>query len=156
MSTRTCPRWVGGIWSQNGINDPPSLQVTYDCSVTMVPPEGPVIDTHNDQRLGWHHRSSPHDPQQGVVTDGQHESVGKACCRPSAECQAQMMDNALQPRRTPRPGPDNIVSEPLGEYPPAAMRHLTNKPPRDRLEAHLAAGAGQIGNLPKVATVNAA
>jgi hypothetical protein len=67
-----------------------------------------------------------------------------------------MMDNALQPRRTTRPDRDNIISEPLGEYPPAAIRHLTNKPPRDHLEAHLFAGAGQIGNLPKVATVNAA
>jgi hypothetical protein len=67
-----------------------------------------------------------------------------------------MMDNALQPRRTTRPNRDNIISEPLGEYPSSATRQLTNKPPRDHLEAYLSAGAGQIGGLPKVATVNAA
>jgi hypothetical protein len=55
-----------------------------------------------------------------------------------------MMDNTLQPRRTTRPDRDNI-SGPLGENPPAAMRHLTNKPSRDHSEAHLSAGAGQIG-----------
>lgn len=87
----------------------------------MIPAEGPVIDTHNHQRIGWHHGSSSHDPPQGIVADGQHESLGKACCRSSAECQAQMMDNALQPRRATRPDRDNMVSEPLGKNLPAAM-----------------------------------
>ncbi len=45
--------------------------------------------THNDQRIRWHHRSSSHHPQQGVVTDGQPEALSKACCRSSAECQAR-------------------------------------------------------------------
>lgn len=95
----------GGFPVRQQRHDPPSLQVTYDCAVTVVPPESPVIDTYNDQRIRWHHGSSSHDPQQGVITDGQHESLGKACCRSSAECQSQMMDNALQPRRTaPRIG----------------------------------------------------
>jgi hypothetical protein len=67
-----------------------------------------------------------------------------------------MMDNTLQPRRTTRPDGDNIIREPLGENPPPAMRHLTNKPPPDHLEAQLSAGAWQIGNLPKVATVKSA
>jgi hypothetical protein len=105
-------------------HDPPSLQITYDCPVTVIPAEGPVTNTHNDQRIGWHYSSSSHDPQQGVVTDGQHETLGKACCRSSAERQVQMMDNALQPRRTTRPDRDHIVSEPLGKDVPAAMRHL--------------------------------
>lgn len=91
-------------------HDPPSLQITYDCPVTVIPAEGPVIDTHNHQRIEWHHGSSSHDPQQGVVADGQHESLGKARCRSSAECQAQMMDNALQPRRATRP--DRTTSSP--------------------------------------------
>lgn len=102
-------------------HDRPSLQITYDCPVTVIPAEGPVIDTHNHQRIGWHHGSSSHDPQQGVVADGQHEWLGKACFRSSAECQAQMMDNALQPRRATRPDRDNMVSEPLGKNLPAAM-----------------------------------
>lgn len=90
-------------------------------SVMVIPAEGPVTDTHNHQRIGWHHGSSSHDPQQDVVADGQHESLGNACCRSSAECQAQMMDNALQPRRATRPDRDNMVSEPLGKNRPAAM-----------------------------------
>jgi hypothetical protein len=67
-----------------------------------------------------------------------------------------MMDNALQPRRTTRPDRDNIVSEPLGKDLPAAMRHLANKPPCDHSDAYLPVGAGQIGDLSKVATVNSA
>ena len=64
--------------------------------------------------------------------------------------------NALQPRRTTSPDRDNIVSEPLGKDPPAAMRHLANKPPCDHSDADLPAAAGQIGDLSKVATVNSA
>ena len=99
-------------------------------------------------------KSSSHDPQQGIVTDGQHKSLGKACCRSSAERQAQMMNNALQPRRTTRPDRNDIFSEPLGKDLPAAMRHLAKKPPCYHSNAHLPAGAGQIGNLSKVTTVN--
>lgn len=137
-------------------HDPPSLQITYDCPVTVIPAEGPVIDTHNDQRIGWHDGTPSHDPQQGIITNGQHESLGKACCRSSAECQAEMMDNALQPRRTTRPDRNNMVSEPLSKDLPAAIRHVPNEPPCDHSDAYLLAGAGQIGNLSKVATVNSA
>jgi hypothetical protein len=66
------------------------------------------------------------------------------------------MDNALQPRRTTRPDRDNIVSKPLGKDLPAAMRHLANKSPCNHSDAYLPAGAGQIGDLSKVATVNSA
>jgi hypothetical protein len=67
-----------------------------------------------------------------------------------------MMDYALQPCRTTSSDRDNIVSEPLGENPAVAIGHLTNEPPRDHSDADLFAGAGQIGNQPKVATVNPA
>lgn len=67
-----------------------------------------------------------------------------------------MMHDALQPHRTTRSDRENIISEPLGENPPAVIRHLTNEPPRNHLDADLFAGAGQIGNQPKVATVNPA
>jgi hypothetical protein len=67
-----------------------------------------------------------------------------------------MMDNALQPRRTTRSDRDHVVSAPLGKDVPAATRHLANKPPCDHSDAYLPAGARQIGNLSKVATVNSA
>ena len=79
-------------------HDPPSFQIADDCPVAMVPPERPVIDANDHQVIGRHHRTSADDPQQGIVADGQHEPLGKTCSWPAAECQAQMMDDALQPR----------------------------------------------------------
>ena len=51
-------------------HDPPPLQIADDCSVAIVPAEGPVIDARNDQRLAPSAGSSADDPQQGVVADG--------------------------------------------------------------------------------------
>ena len=90
--------------------------------------------------LARHHGSSADDPQQGVVADGYHEPLGKACSRSSAERQAQMMDDAFEPRRSARPGLNNIISEPLGENPSATMRHLAGKPSSDQPELHRPAG----------------
>jgi len=112
-------------------HDPPSLQIADDCPVATVPAEGPVIDARNDHGLASHHGSSADDPQQGVVADGYHEPLGKACSRSSAERQAQIMDDAFKPRCSARPERNNVLSEPLGENPSATVRHLAGKPSGD-------------------------
>jgi hypothetical protein len=47
------------------------------------------------------------------------------------------MDDVFQPSRPATSKRDNILSKPLREDPPAAMRHLTREPPRQQSEVHL-------------------
>jgi hypothetical protein len=93
----------------------------------MVPPESPVIDADNDQRLGRHRRSSTDHPQQSVVADRQHESFGQACRWPSAKSQPQMMDDVFEPRCSARPERNDSLSKPFREDPSATMRRLTSE-----------------------------
>jgi hypothetical protein len=137
-------------------HDPPPLQIADNCSVTVIPPEGPVINAGNDQRLGRRAGSSPDYPQQRIVAHGQHQSLGETCCWRTAECQAQMMDDAFQPCCSARPHRHDIVTEPLSENPPMTMRDVTDKPPRDHSEAYLPARAGQIRDLSGVSAMNSA
>jgi hypothetical protein len=44
-----------------------------------------------------------------LLTGRQHQSLGEARCRPTAECQPQMADDAFQLCRAARPGREGIV-----------------------------------------------
>jgi hypothetical protein len=123
-------------------HDPPSLQITHDCSIAVVLSERPVINTGNDERIGAWAGSSADHPQQGIVAYRQHQPLSEARRRPAAECQTQMVDNIFQPCRPARPHWDNAVAEPLGENPPPTMRYLTDEPARNHPKAHFPAGAG--------------
>src|SRR5665213_1934589 len=82
-------------------HDLPPLQIAHDRSVAMVPSYGPVIDADDSQRIGPRRRPSPNHPKQRVVADRQHQALGEASGRPAAEREPQMMDEMLQPRRSP-------------------------------------------------------
>ena len=72
------------------------------------------------------------------------------------ERQAQMMDDAFQPRRPPRPeGAKNSVRKPLGEDLPAAEHGITTEPSGYHQELHVPPRQWQIIRTPLVAAVNA-
>ena len=48
-------------------HDMSSLEVAHDRSITVISPEGPVVDTNHVQRLGAWASSSAHDSKDGVV-----------------------------------------------------------------------------------------
>jgi hypothetical protein len=106
--------------------------------------ESPVINADDDQRLRFRAASSPNNPQQSVVAHRQHQSLGEARCRPAAECQPQMVNDAFRPCRPARPGRENIVPELFSENPPPTMRYFANEPSRDHAEAYLLACTWQI------------
>ena len=142
------------IWKQG--YDPPPLQIAHDCSVAMVLAKSPVVNAGDDQRLRSRAGSSPNNPQQSIVAHRQHQSLGKARCRPAAQCQPQMVDDAFQPCRPARPGRENIVPEPFSENPPPTMKYLANEPSRDHAEAYFFACTGQIRNLSVVSAMDPA
>ena len=68
--------------------------------------------------------------------DRQHQALGKARRPPTAESQAKMMDDGIEP---PHPAPDKEhgLVKAFGEKnPSAAIRRLTAKPPRQGTRAH--------------------
>jgi hypothetical protein len=73
---------------------------------------------------------SPHDPQQGVVADRQHQPAGKTRRRSSAEREPKVMDDVVEPRRAPRPRHQHGVVEALGENAPPAQHGVAMETPR--------------------------
>jgi hypothetical protein len=67
--------------------------------------------------------------------DRQHQALGKARRPPTAESQAKMMDDGVEP---PRPAPDKEhgLVKAFGENPSAAFRRLTARPARQDTKAH--------------------
>lgn len=142
------------IWEQG--YDPPPLQIAHDCSVAMVLAKSPVVNASDDQRLRSRAGSSPNNSQQSIIAHRQHESLGEARCRPAAECQPQMVDDAFQPCRPARAGRENFVPEPLSENPPPTMRYLANESSRGHAEAYLLTPTWQIGDLSVVSAMDSA
>ncbi len=71
-------------------------------SVQICPPQGAHAQSSIPMTV-VRATASPHDPQQGVVANRQHQPAGKTRRRPSAECEATVMDIVVEPRRAPRP-----------------------------------------------------
>ena len=97
------------------LHDPAPLQIADDRSIAMISAKGPVIDPDGGERLGSRAGLAPHDTQQGVIADGQHQPLGEAGRRPTPECQSEMMDEAFEPSRPPGSNRKHIIPKALGE-----------------------------------------
>ena len=81
------------------IDDAASLQIADDRSVLLTTLERPVIDTDYTRDLHRQRRMAPDNAQQGVLADRQEQASREALPWPSAQRQAEMMHDTLQPRR---------------------------------------------------------
>ena len=107
----TEPRGHGGdLTIRQQCDRTPTLEVDDNRSIAAVASERLVVDADDAKRQIRLHRPSPHDPQQRVVADRQHEASGKTGARPTAQRQAEMMDNGLQPL-----GPSSSMAPKAGD-----------------------------------------
>jgi hypothetical protein len=77
--------------------DTPTLKIADNRSVAVIAPECPVIDAHHFQWLRPRMRATPHDAQNSVIADGQHEAPSKAGGWSAAKRETQVMDYAIEP-----------------------------------------------------------
>jgi hypothetical protein len=89
----------GGLAVGKDINDPMPLEVADNRSVAMPALPRPVVDADNPRCRLRDHRPGANHPQQGVLAHRHQQPPGEALAGASAECEAEMMDDALQPRR---------------------------------------------------------
>src|ERR1700712_3645166 len=96
----------------------------------MVAPECPVVHANDARRLGGTPGTPPHPPQQGVVADGKHQSLGEARSGATAEREPEVVDDTLQARRSPRASRQDAILEALREDLTATVRGRTAKATR--------------------------
>jgi hypothetical protein len=93
----------------------------------MISAKSKIVDPDYGERLGSRPGSASDDAQQGIVAHGQHQSPCEARCRPAAERETQMMDDAIQPRRSPGMAGENGLIEAFGENPPPTVFSATEE-----------------------------
>lgn len=96
-------------------DDPSALQVTYDRTVVVVAPEGPVVDADNTQWIDVWTAASANDAQQRVIAYRHHQALGDAGSRSTAQRQTEVMHKTFHASRATRPGGSNAIAKPLGE-----------------------------------------
>jgi hypothetical protein len=142
------------IWQQR--HNLSSLEIADNRSVAVIASKSPIVNADNRQRISSKRRPPSYNPKQRIIADRQHQSFGEARCWSAAQYQSQMVDDAIQPCRPPRPGRENIVAEPFSENPSPTIRHLANEPPRDHAKAYCLACTGQICSLSVVSAMDSA
>ncbi len=87
------------VWQQ--VDDSALFKVAQQRAVALTALPGKIVDAEDADTGLRGHRTSPHDAQQRVPADRQHQSPGKAGSRAAAQGNAEMMDDALKPRCAP-------------------------------------------------------
>lgn len=125
-------------------DDPPPLKITDDGAVAVVASEGPIINANHSQSFRARPASASHDPKQSIIADRQHQPLGKVGPWPAAQRQSEMMNDTLQPRRSPAAHGDNAVIEAFGKDLPSAERSLAEKTSGQEAKLNPFASASEI------------
>lgn len=105
----------GGLAVGKNVDDLAPLQVADDASVAMPALPRPVVDADHTRCQPRLRRPRADGPQQRVPAHQHQQAPGQPLARTTAERQAEMVDDGLQPRRAPGVGGDDIFAEPLGK-----------------------------------------
>ncbi len=115
---------------------------------------GPIVDADHAQWRVSIGVMPPHDAQQSVFADGQHQSSREAGPRSAAQGKAQMMNNSIQPPGSSGGRPRDARPEPLGKDAPRTMAVLTAKPAHHEPYPDCPSMGGQIGKTSLVTAVD--
>jgi len=96
-------------------DDTPAFQIADQRAVTLSPLEDPVVDADRARMLHRTDGTAANGPQHRIPTGWDHALSGEAGCGSTAEGNAEMMHDAVEPGRTPGIGVGKVRPEPLGE-----------------------------------------
>ena len=82
--------------------DPTLFQVTDDTGVSVIATPSPIINADNPERVDRRTATAPDHAQQRILTHRQRQPFCEACRRSTTKRQAEVMNDELHPRRTPR------------------------------------------------------
>jgi hypothetical protein len=125
-------------------HDRTALQIADERSIAMVSSERPVVDADHPRRLCASSRSSPYNPEQGIIADRLQKAPRQARRRPAAERQPEMAHDMIEPRRTAR-GSDDQLSDRSIEI--AVRRHRTAVRAHIRLPSVYASSRLLLGQI---------
>jgi len=79
------------------------FEVADDCSVPVVAPLGPIINTDHRRRYDLASSPSSHDTQHGVIAGGNHQAARELRRRSPAQGKAEAVNDVTKPSSSPCP-----------------------------------------------------
>ena len=119
---------------------PAPLQIADQRAVTSVASPRPVVDPDCGGRDKAWAAPTSNRPQQRVLADRQHQAPGQARGGASAQRQAEIMDDVIQPRCAARPWRQEVGVKPLDEDPTTAKHGVAVKSARHDQQTDPASG----------------
>src|ERR1700722_7364017 len=92
-----------------------------------------------------------HYSQQRILADRHHEPTCQAGCRPSAEREAEMMHDMIEPRRSPRPRRKHASAQAFREHAPTAQDSIAVETASKHHHVNWATGDWQISQMTAIA-----
>ena len=133
---------------------PVPLQIADDGPVALVPAPRPVIDAHDRRRNEVRATTSPQDPQERILAEGQHQPLRQAARWAAAERDPEMMDELVQAAGPSRPRRQHVGSEALGEDAPPAVGRVAAKASRLQPEPNGPTRHRQVAQKPLIVAVD--
>jgi hypothetical protein len=121
----------------------------------MIATPRPVIDADNAWRR-WRRAIVPaYGSKQRVIANRKPETICEPCCRATTQCKSEMANQSVQACCPAGHGADYVITETLGENLSAAMVRTTDEASDGQAQFDLSTRTRQIGNHPRIATMNA-
>ena len=144
----------GGLAIGEQVDDPAPFEIADDAAVTLTALPCPIIDADDAQRRGIASSLPAHDPQQGILADRQHQPPRQRGRGPTAQGNAEMMDDRLEPRCAPSGSAGDRIAERLGENAAPATGLSAAKSANRDTHLNGATVRGQVQEPPLIAAVH--
>ena len=133
-----------------------ALEIADQGAVAVVAPPREVVDA-NDPRLLLLLRSctAANDAQQRIAADGQGQAPCEGSGGATAQGQAEVMDNLLEPTRAASEGWEDIVWKALGEDALWAGHHFAAEAPGEDRDVDASPAPWQVDGAALVAALHA-
>ncbi len=133
---------------------PSPIPVANERSKGLTALDGQLIHADDVELISLINSTASECPQQCVVVDRHHQTIGEGGRWPAAECQTEVMDDCLKPLGAAAIASQPILAEPFAENAPTANDHIAPKPPRDDREFCSLAAEWQISGAEQISALN--
>jgi hypothetical protein len=136
------------------IDNPALLEVDQNGAVAMAAAPRPVVDADHARRDDRFCGATAHQPQQRVAAGRHAEPVRQSRSRRTAECEGNMTLDIAQPSGPLSPWA-TLARQTFGKDPPCAGGITAVEPASSNVNVNMPPLPGQIGELARVAAMNA-
>lgn len=131
-----------------------AIKIADERSVALVAPPSPIADSNSSWRRETRRIVPSHGPQRRVLGDRHHQASSQSGRGASTEGETEMIDEIVEPCRSPGPWFQNIRIEALGENPSTTGWDIAMEAPRLKVQPDVTAREWQVEKEARVSAMH--